>query len=875
MTAYALPFDSEEVRLATVGGKGISLSRMSRAGFPIPPGFFITTDAYCAFVQANHLQEQIVNLANSEADTSEAKSAAIRQLFVSGKISAEIADAIHRAYAGLMQIAGDLPLAVRSSATAEDLPGASFAGQQESYLNVHGEQAVLEAVRRCWSSLWTSRALDYRARQGIDPAAVSLAVVVQVMVPAEASGIMFTANPMSGCRDEIVLDAAWGLGEAIVGGLVTPDHIIADKATGTIKQIAIGDKAIMTAPTATGTEEREVEEHRRRAQVLNAAQVAELMKLGVAIESLYGVPQDIEWCIVNGAFSIVQARPITALRETAARSVVAQPVEWNPPNPKGRYMRGSIIEFMPDPLTPLFATLVLPAWSKVAVDWQEMMGWGKVLSTAPFPLINGYAYYDFTINTARMIPALPRTMRTWVRLLRSARQRWEQEALPAYREVVERWEASDLHASSAALLLDGALEVMTMGCSYYMTFMDGIAPAARFSESLFTTVYERLLKRRGDPSALTFLLGYESEPIRAEQSLYQLAQWVLDQEGLADTLRQMSGEQFTVAYQREPTGPTDEAAVWVAFWQRLARHLARYGYAIYDYDIAKPLLIEDPAPLLETLKFFLSGHAPNPTARQAASTAEREQAMHILQAKKPGFIRAWAQRLLQTAQCFAPLREDAIAYQGLGWPVARRMLREIGQRLVAAGACHDRDDVFWLTAEELQAAVRALDGEEAVAHLHARASEHRRLWEQQRQLTPPASLPLKGKLRLLGLDMSWWAPANTQQQAGDMIKGIGTSPGRITGQVRVIHGPDEFDQMQPGGILVTRITTPAWTPLFALAAGVVTDIGGPLSHSSIVAREYRIPAVLGTGIATERLQNGQRVIVDGDAGTVTIMNTGK
>ncbi len=312
MTTFILPFGSSDATLARVGGKGANLVRLARAGFPVPPGFLITTAAYRAFVQANDLHARIVALASNKTKTVKEVSAAIRRFFEQGHIQSEAAAAIQLAYAELMHLTGDAsPVAVRSSATAEDLSNASFAGQQESYLNLRGKQALLEAVKRCWSSLWTARALDYRTRQNIDPSSVSLAVVVQAMVLAEAAGILFTANPMSGARDEIVLNAAWGLGEAIVGGLVTPDQVVVDKATGAIKQITMSEKAIMTVPTATGTEEREVEASKRRAPVLNAAQVAELAKLGAAIESHYGVPQDIEWCSLNSTFYIVQARPIT------------------------------------------------------------------------------------------------------------------------------------------------------------------------------------------------------------------------------------------------------------------------------------------------------------------------------------------------------------------------------------------------------------------------------------------------------------------------------------------------------------------------------------------------------------------------------------
>jgi pyruvate,water dikinase len=227
-------------------------------------------------------------------------------------------------------------------------------------------------------------------------------------------------------------------------------------------------------------------------------------------------------------------------------------------------------------------------------------------------------------------------------------------------------------------------------------------------------------------------------------------------------------------------------------------------------------------------------------------------------------------RLLRLAQRYAPLREDALADVGLGWPVLRKMLREIGRRLVAAEAIATSDDVFWLTLDDLRADAPLLDAGRPAADYRAAVADRQASWERIRHITPPAALPLEGGARLLGIDMSRWLPARTDQAEGDVIKGQGTSPGRVAGPARVIHGPDEFAQMQPGDILVAKITTPAWTPLFALASGIVTDVGGPLSHGSIVAREYHIPAVMGTGVATGRIRSGQRVTVDGDAGVVML-----
>src|SRR5436309_604893 len=322
-----LALDDASATLEQVGGKGASLARMAAAGLPVPPGFHITTAAYRRFVTENGLQEKILAAvsgvsaavtADQPASLEEA-SRQIGRLFANGVMPDAIAGAIRQAYAELG--GDDLPVAVRSSATAEDLPEMSFAGQQETYLNMRGEAMVLEAVKRCWASLWTARAIDYRARHGIAPQDVSLAVVVQQLVTAEAAGILFTANPLTGARDQVMINAAWGLGEAIVGGQVTPDTVIVDKASGTIIEQNISEKdvmTVMTGRTGEGTHEEPVPADQRTRAVLSPAQAAELARIGVQIEDLYGQPMDIEWALHDGRISIVQARPITALPEPAA-----------------------------------------------------------------------------------------------------------------------------------------------------------------------------------------------------------------------------------------------------------------------------------------------------------------------------------------------------------------------------------------------------------------------------------------------------------------------------------------------------------------------------------------------------------------------------
>jgi phosphohistidine swiveling domain-containing protein len=862
-----LKLDSPDATLEQVGGKGASLARMAAAGLPVPPGFHLTTAAYRRFVDENRLAGSILSAAGeAKADdpaTLERVSAQIQALITQGAIPEDIAATIRQSYGALGP--DDPPVAVRSSATAEDLPEMSFAGQQDTFLNVRGGEKVLEAVKRCWASLWTARALGYRARQGVRSDDVALAVVVQQLVPADAAGIMFTANPLTGARDKVMINAAWGLGEAIVGGHVTPDTFVLDKQTRAVESEEIADKTVMTVRLEDGTREEPVPDDRRRRASLEPPQAAELARLGVEIEQLYGHPIDVEWVLCDGRLSIVQARPITALPEPPAT------LEWNLPNPKGTYGRASVIELLPDPLSPLFATLALPCWIEAYRELLGFLGFARIMPDPFLLTINDYAYYDYPFsvaNSARMLLGLPRHLPRVVGMVRRAEARWKDEARPRYAAVIAEWDARDLGTTPAAQLLDGARAIAREAANHYVTLQSGIIPIATI-EVLFISAYNRLLKRKDDPTALTFLLGYDSAPIRAEKSLYDIATWARSQPALAGYLGRAAAGEIAAALQA-PTSPIIDPESWREFRRRFADHLDRFGHAVYDLDFAKASGADEPAPLLETLKFFLTGQARSPHERHSTAATAREQATEALLARRNGIRLRLIRPLLRTAQRYGPLREEGLADVGLGWPLLRRIGREIGRRLVEAGAIAERDDVFWLKQEEVKAGAGALDANEAPQDYRGQVAERRATWEREAKVTPPVVLPIKGGMRFMGFDVSRWMPALSNQPAGDIIKGQAASPGRVTGVACVIHGPGEFGQMRQGGILVAKITTPAWTPLFALASGIVTDVGGPLSHSSIVAREYQIPAVLGTGVATERIKSGQRITVDGDGGVVKI-----
>ncbi len=297
MKLYTLPLSDPNATLENVGGKGMSLAKLARAGIPVPDGFHVTTEAYRQFIALNDLQTKIL-AALKDVDISlpatlETASATIGKFFAESKTPDDIAKAITDAY----NEPNYKSVAVRSSATAEDLPGASFAGQQETYLNIRGDENVLEAVKKCWASLWTARAIAYRTHQNISPDSVALAVVVQELVFADAAGIMFTANPINGNRDEVIINAAWGLGEAIVSGAVTPDTLTMDKQKGRMIRRETTEKLVMTVRTESGVSEQPVPDPLKKKQVLSNAQAAELTRYGAQIESLYEMPMDIEWTL--------------------------------------------------------------------------------------------------------------------------------------------------------------------------------------------------------------------------------------------------------------------------------------------------------------------------------------------------------------------------------------------------------------------------------------------------------------------------------------------------------------------------------------------------------------------------------------------------
>jgi pyruvate,water dikinase len=798
-----------------VGGKGASLARIARAGFPVPPGFLITTDAYRAFVETKALQATIVELAKDAARPGEDTSKEIRALFEGAVIPPVVLREIQRTYAELTKAMADTsPVVARSTATAEDLPGASFAGQHDSFLNVRGEQALLDAVKRCWSSLWTARALEYRRRQGIEPAEVWMAVVVQQMIDAEASGVLFTANPMSGARDEIVLDASWGLGEAIVGGLVTPDHIVADKTTDAIKEIKIGDKAVMTTLSDNGTVEREVEENKRRAQVLSAAQVTELVTLGRAIESLYGSPQDIEWCLANKKFYIVQARPITALPPA--------PVPWTSPIPGTKWMKDvQTAEWAKEPPSPLGATTTFATMVKA----REQARTFPPIPKHPKPwsvLINGWLYQRVDHNVRSLIGFMAGIYLCFVfKPLNGharVRRRWTSR-LPALAEL-EHIEVN----GQADVELRAHSERVLDELSWWWVEVTWFAAIGRVSGQLLDS-----LKLPGFTNSGALFRGNNSLLLDGERSLRTAA--------------------------HHPDAVKD--------------YLAQFGHAVESADPIHPTLRESP----ETLKSQLAAAGRTkvgPDERLAKTQKERQAAEQTVNELK-GLRACLARGMVFTGQTHAAHMDDAVFHFQRVLAAVRATFLEAGRRLARAGHLEQADDVFYLERDEVWAGADSFKA--TVIKRRTFRDQQKRLASPQ--FVPPKSDPLWAKDPLMkrlpsAQREALFGRGVSESDGKRVLVGSPSSPGRAEGIARVISGPEDFARFNQGDVLVAKSTSPIWTPLLGIAAAAVTEVGGPFAHAAIVAREFGIPLVDGATDATRVIPDGAKIVVDGTAGIVEL-----
>src|SRR5215217_98012 len=865
---YVLSLGNQPATLESVGGKGASLARRSRAGMPVPGGFHVTTAAYERFVADNDLESGIrAALEKVDASKSDALTKAsekIGDLILRADMPEEVSGAISEAYTGLDQ---DEPaVAVRSSATMEDLPGASFAGQQATSLNVRGEDELFEAVRRCWASLWSARAIAYRERQGFDHDRAAIAVVVQRLIPAEVSGILFTANPVSGARDEVVVNAVRGLGEVVVGGLATPDSFTLDRTTLAVRERQTRLQEVETVLAEHGTTERPLEPERATQPTLEDAQLVRLAQIGIDIEELFGTPQDIEWAYVDGRIWVLQARPITNLPPAPLEDV-----RWDPSFPDSAWWRRQVVENMPEPLSPLFDELYLREGLELSIDAMMeffRMTYFRVEDFVDRPLfttINGYAY-----TRANYKPfgwsAIPMFLRVTVDEFRMMFGKemlayWREEALPAYLTTVERWKAEDVASAPDERLLAGVRELALEDARYWFACVLMLA-RAKVTDALLGRFLTMVAPSRGLISGM-FLRGFPSPALDAESELTELAERIRASDDLRTVVTTTPPADLPEVLRSTPVGQDLLAA--------FSRYLDRYGHQVYNLNFVAPTQADAPLPVLLSLKAMVQQPGHDPRSRQRAIVAERDKITEETALAFDPIRRKLFRILLGWAQHFGPDREQALFHMGAGWPTLRRLGLELGRRLAESGSLLAADDIF-LETSEIREGISARDSGLANPKLANLAHGRRELREARKRLHPPPVVPPDYKVRMGPFDMSAFETQRRNIPEGTTLRGFAVSPGRASAPASVIRSLDDFSFMKPDTILVCPTTTPAWTPLFSQARGLVTDVGGVLAHGSIVAREYDIPAVLGTGVATRRIQAGQRIHVDGDAGTVTLLD---
>ena len=811
--------------LEIAGGKGANLGELVRGGFPVPAGFVLTTDAYARFVEQNDLNTVIAKAL--EDGSGEGQS--IREAFERAPIPGDVAQRILEAFEAL----GSAPVAVRSSATAEDLPEAAFAGQQDTYLNILGQDALLDAVRRGWASLWTDRAIAYRARQGLDQPTVKLAVVVQQMVQAEAAGVMFTVNPVTGARDELLVDANPGLGEAVVSGLVTPDHFVLKRRRRGVRitERRLGRREVVVRSLATGGTEHVTPETTAPRQALPDQALRRLATLGMAVERHFGVPQDIEWAWADGTLHLLQARPITALPDPMPR-----------PNPIVRMAAGIFSEI----------TAVRPYPMDVAV-------WDPALFSAISPMLNElglgvrpisdlFAEEEGVVTgISGKFPVYPtwRMLGTPMRLLRNAR-----------RYDSAQWRADpDLQA---ALARARALEARSLRELEWESLLATLEEAARipiavageprrryFPRAAIAAAKLRgMLAMMGRPDRLTALLsGVETKTIESNRALESLACDIRSDASLEEFFSSHEPDELWEALNESPSGRS--------FKQRFDSFLDQYGHREAAVGTAyEPTWKDAPEVVLGLLK-GLAQSEPRPSTRTLEWEEARDEVLAHPFMRFP-VLRSHVMKLLSDARWLLQIREDTHFYMTLALPISRRTLLEIGRRLQELGALQQPEDVFHLKLAELPQ--RWAPSAQKVEELQSLVTGRK---QRRAEL---AGKPLVDP-RLF---------KRTESDANVLVSGMGGSPGVVEGTVCIVRDGSEFGKLRPGDVLVAPFTNPAWTPLFQRAVAVVVDSGGAASHAAIVAREYGIPAVMGTVDGTRRLVDGQRVRVDGDRGWVML-----
>ncbi|HEY6407071.1 MAG TPA: PEP/pyruvate-binding domain-containing protein, partial [Ktedonobacteraceae bacterium] len=843
------------------------------------------------FVETNSFQQEIERQANQVAphspNSAEQASQAIRTLFEQGAMPDEITQAVTTAYQQLVTVAVGA-VAVRSSATAEDLPGTSFAGQYDTSLNIQTTDDLMQAIRRCWSSLWSPRALHYRASHASSSHTASLAVVVQQMVQASAAGVLFTVNPVTGARDELVINATWGLGESLVSGNVTPDTIIAEKARGHIKQVEIGDKAVMTISTGNRTGEVSVEPLLRQKAVLSPEQVAYLTQLGCQVESHFGSPQDIEWAIDAEQIYLLQARPITTLKATTPATTTGEPIppgddSWDrdkdlPPQPFDLWTRVNVGENLPFPVTPLtetnFGALFNLDKDAPQQDRPPFQATRRLYGRLYFnqgaivhAVTEEYGLPASFMNRMwgsrrssqdqaggkfrplRLLRKLPSVLSSGFTAMKSSGPRHTPEQFFAQ---VDQWVTTFMQ-QDLRLLDDRALWAAGLptwrerGAYAFATNVRISAPSG-----LIYALLGRIVKWWTGKEALAQdLITSPSGVYSAEvgPAIWQMAQ-AIQNAGLKQVILANNPASALMLLRNTPQGQP--------FIEQLTHFLERHGHRCpNELELLNPRWSEQPAQVVELVQMYLLAHESiNPIATETRQRQRSTETTAIIEAKLDPWRRAIFRAVLKRAQHAVTVRDNSRYYMTKFIFPMRKLYAELGQRWAERGWLKQADDIFFLTASDIQTCIEGAATSVSPQELQSKVANRQLAYQYWFTIVPPDAIGPAGM------------PIIDEVDAPHILQGTAASSGSIRGRARIVQTVHEAMRLTSGDILVTQATDPGWTPVFPLVSGIVLEIGGQLSHGAIIAREYAIPAVVNVQGAMRLIQDGQEITVDGTHGRI-------
>lgn len=871
--------DITATMLDSVGGKALNLGVMTAAGLPVPGGFCIITDAYRKVV-GTALDDRIDELDDGGEDR--VRAAAIREQVRSLELPSDLAAEIAAHYRAL----GDqMPVAVRSSATAEDLAYASFAGQQDTYLNVVGEDSLIDSVRRCWASLWNERAVSYRRANRIDPHGVALAVVVQRMIDARVAGVMFTANPVTGTRHQTVIDASPGLGEAVVSGAVNPDHFVVDRRSGAIVDRRLGDKRLVITSTPGGG----VEHGQRKdseAYCLDDAQVGAVVALGQRVHDVYGAPQDTEWAMdEQGVCWLTQARPITTLYPvpvdvsadprvlvcmTLAQGLTrpitpmgiaafrligtsvatafgvppAQPLAG--PRSFHNLAQRGFVDITPVLRNPVGRRVLIAAFSVMEARAAAVVR--RLAEDPAYALVHSPVHRTFGPVARVLVRArVPLRMLTAVTSPRRARHGIDR---------IERRLRASLEVPPQ-LTAEQRLEVVErrLGTDIFFVMPTTFAYAA--AGFILLRLARRLLGDLARPEEIQQIQRSLPHNVTTEMDLmlWRLTEQIRADHPAAAAFADRSAAELAADYR---DGALPHAAQW-----GLQQFLTRYGHrAVAEIDLGMPRWSDDPSHLIGMIRNYLRLADPELAPVTQFERGQRAAQAMITEltarARRRGWLRGqlvhWS---LRRARDLMGLRESPKFLLVFALAAIRAQLAEVGGALQQSGRIDSTEDVFFLDFGDVRRGLAGADLRALVIQRRAAYAEELHRRHIPRLLLSDGTEPE--------------AVAVVADRPDGALVGSPASAGVVTGPARVVLDPVGA-HLEPGEILVAPSTDPGWTPLFLTAGGLVMEMGGSNSHGAVVAREYGIPAVVGVPSATHKIESGQLITVDGTSGLVSLVS---